>query len=211
MSMIRLVVDPIDPDPDAVAEAASAIRAGGLVVFPTDTLYGLAADPFNQAAVERIFRAKARDAERGLPLVASDAAQIAAQLGALPPAAQRLAERFWPGPLTILVSAAAELPEGVSAGTARVGVRVPAHAVARALCRVAQSVLIATSANLSGEPATHEPERLSAPLLAHVGVLLDAGPTAGGPPSTIIDLTSGTARLIRAGAIPFDVIQACLG
>jgi L-threonylcarbamoyladenylate synthase len=177
--------------------------------MPTDTLYGLAADPFSAAAVDAVFRAKGRAGDQALPLVAADAEQVIRQIGELPPEAARLAARFWPGPLTILLKAPPSLAPAVSAGTGRVGVRVPAHEVTRALCRAARSVLTATSANRSGSPATGDPDVVAAELTAVVDVLLDAGKTPGGPPSTIVDAVGGLT-LIRAGAIPWDMVQACV-
>src|SRR5947207_9187555 len=105
MRMRRVFVDPKSPQRDAIQDAATWIRNGGLVALPTDTLYGLAADPFSAVAVARLFAVKGRAAERAVPLIAADAAQVAAQLGRLPAAGQRLAERFWPGPLTLLMPA----------------------------------------------------------------------------------------------------------
>ena len=136
-TMRRVFVDPESPQRDAIQEAAKWILAGGVVALPTDTLYGLAADPFSPAAVARVFAVKGRAAERALPLIAADAAQVAAHLGRLPPAGQRLAERFWPGPLTLLVVAPPALAPDVTGGTGKVGVRVPADAVARAICAAA--------------------------------------------------------------------------
>ncbi len=195
--------------------AAAAIHAGGVVALPTDTLYGLAADPFNADAVARLFVLKGRTALHAIPLIASDAAQIVRHIGPLPPAAQRLADRFWPGPLTLLVNAPRRLAEAVSAGTGRVGVRVPAHTVARALCDAAGTLLTATSANLSGQPPTDDPDVAAGSIGEAVDFLLDAGMTPGGAPSTIVDVTDvidsrgSGLRLIRAGAVGWDEVQAC--
>jgi L-threonylcarbamoyladenylate synthase len=158
--MRRLTVDPDSPDSVTMALAAQVIGDRGLVALPTDTLYGLAANPFDADAVERVFQAKGRAAAQALPLIAADRAQVVRTLGALPPEAAALAERFWPGPLTLLVTAPETLAPGVTGGTGRVGIRVPAHAVARALCAACDNPLTATSANLSGEPASNHP-RLS--------------------------------------------------
>src|SRR3954469_349633 len=117
-------------DPDSVHIAAEVIASGGVVALPTVALYGLAADPFRADAVARLFAVKGRSSERALPLIAADLEQIASHLGALPPIARCLAEKFWPGPLTLLIAAPAALAEGVTGGTGRVGVRVPAHGVA---------------------------------------------------------------------------------
>jgi L-threonylcarbamoyladenylate synthase len=208
--MIRLSVNPSAPEPDAIERAARAIRAGGVVAMPTDTLYGLAADPFNAAAVARVFAVKGRGSDRALPLVAADVQQIALDVGELSPPARTLAERFWPGPLTLLVVAPERLPRTVTGGTDRVGVRVPAHAVTRALCRACGTLLTATSANVSGRPGTNDPDEVAASLGGALDVILDAGMTTGGPPSTIVDVTEPVPRLIRAGAISWETIQACL-
>ena len=186
------------------------IRAGGLVAFPTDTLYGLAADPFNPSAVRRVFEAKGRPADRAMPLVAADAAQVVEQIGPLTPLARRLADRFWPGPLTILVPAWRAIAVDVSGGTGRVGVRVPAHRVARDFCRSSASALVATSANVSGRTASTDPNDVAASIGTAIDMLIDSGPTPGGQPSTIVDATGQQVRLVRAGAISWEDIEACL-
>jgi L-threonylcarbamoyladenylate synthase len=207
--MIRVVVNRTEPEPALLDRAAAVIREGGLVALPTDTLYGLAADPFNAAAVRRVFLVKGRTLERALPLVAADVSQIVSQLGSLPPIAIALAGRFWPGPLTMLLPASGALAPEVTGGTDRVGVRVPAHAVARGLCRACRSVLTATSANLSGRPASNDPDDVARSLGAALDILLDAGTAPGGPPSTIVDVTGVELQLVRAGAIPWEEVRRC--
>src|SRR4051812_8851632 len=134
--MRRVFVDPVSPQRDAIEEAAKWILNGGIVAIPTDTLYGLAANPFSTDAVARLFAVKGRDAERALPLIASDASQVIAHLGRMPDeAGERLAERYWPGPLTLLVPAPRTLVAAVHGGTGKAAVRVPRDAVARAICR----------------------------------------------------------------------------
>jgi L-threonylcarbamoyladenylate synthase len=211
MSPVRRVfVDPGSPQRDAIQEAAKWILSGGIVALPTDTLYGLAADPFSPDAVARVFLAKGRGAERALPLIAADAWQVTAQLGPLSATASRLAERFWPGPLTLLVAAPRVLAREVTGGTGRVGVRVPANDVARAICRAAARPLTATSANLSGEPATADPDQVERTLGDRIDLLIDTGPTRGGAPSTIVDVTGAEPALVRAGAIGWDEILVWL-
>jgi L-threonylcarbamoyladenylate synthase len=207
--MRRVAIDADRPAAALLEDAATLIRAGGVVAIPTDTLYGLAADPFSAAAVERIFAVKGRSADRALPLVAADITQIEEQLGPLPPAARRLASAYWPGPLTLLVTRPSGLPADVTGGREQIGVRVPAHAVARGLCRVCGRPLTATSANMSGAPATADPDEVARTL--DVDLLLDAGPTPGGPPSTIVDVSGREIRLVRPGAISWDDVQACAG
>ncbi|SRR6266545_107341 len=208
--MRRVFVDPGAPQRDAIDEAAKWIRAGSVVAIPTDTLYGLAADPFNAGAVARVFVVKGRPAARALPLIAADAAQIARHLGALPEMAMRLADHFWPGPLTMLMPAPAALAPDLSAGTGRVGVRVPADPIARAVCAACGHPVTATSANVSGEAAPATADEVERMLGDRIEFLLDAGPTRGGPPSTIVDVTDREPRLVRAGAISWDEIQAWL-
>jgi L-threonylcarbamoyladenylate synthase len=209
--MIRIAVDPVRPERMQVERAAASIRKGGLVAVPTDTLYALAADPFNRDAVARVFDVKGRAAERALPLVAADTPQVVRHFGELRALARRLAARFWPGPLTLLLDAPAVLPDEVSGGTAKVGVRVPAHAVTVALCRACDRPLTATSANISGSPPSDDPDAVARALGDLVDVLVDAGKTPGGPPSTVVDVTGAEPRLIRAGAIPWEEVKACLG
>jgi L-threonylcarbamoyladenylate synthase len=204
--MRRVFVDRDAPQRDAIEEAATWIRDGGVIAIPTDTLYGLAADPFNAAAVARVFEIKGR-LERALPLVAADVQQVTKHIGPLNPLAARLAERFWPGPLTILLTAPAALARGVSAGTDRVGVRVPADSITRAICAAVGRPITATSANISGESATSDPDVVERTLGGAVDFLLDTGRTLGGAPSTIIDATGAAPVLVREGAIRWDEID----
>jgi L-threonylcarbamoyladenylate synthase len=206
--MRRVFVDPESPQRDAIQEAAKWILTGGLIALPTDTLYGLGADPFSASAVARVFSVKGRATERALPLIAASAGQVLEFLGPLPPAGQRLAERYWPGPLTLLISAPPSLARDVTGGTGKVGVRVPADAVARAICAEAGRPITATSANLSGEPATSDPDWVERTLGDRLDLLIDTGITRGGAPSTIVDVTGTEPLLVRAGAISWDDIHA---
>ena len=208
--MRRVFVDPGAPQRDAIEEAATWIRDGGVIAIPTDTLYGIAADPFNPRAVARVFEIKGRDADRALPLVAADLAQVVRDIGSLPHAGQRLATRFWPGPLTLLVTSPPRLAEEVTGGTGRVGVRVPAYAVTRAVCAAVGHPITATSANISGQPPTADPDAVERSLGDRLDYLLDTGGTPGGLPSTIVDVTGGAPRLVRGGAISWEQISACL-
>src|SRR5262245_61436335 len=195
--MRRVFVEPAAPQLDALQEAAKWIRNGGLVALPTDTLYGLAADPYRADAVARLFAVKGRSAERGLPLIAADADQVARHIGPLSRSVGQLAEEFWPGPLTLIVAAPIALVPSVTGGTGRVGVRVPAHDVARAICRFAGRPVTATSANRSGQPPTAYPDEVERTLGDDVDLLIDAGPTAGGEPSTIVDVAGAEPFLVR--------------
>jgi L-threonylcarbamoyladenylate synthase len=205
----RIVVDEATVNEPALVEAVRAIRRGGVIAMPTDTLYGLGVDPFRADAVARVFHVKGRSAERALPLLAADAAQVIEHIGALPPLAARLASCFWPGPLTLLVAAPAALAAGVSGDTGKVGIRVPAHRVARTLCRACGVPVTATSANVSGEGPSADPDEVARALGSRIDVLVDAGITPGGPPSTIVDATGEEPVLVRTGAIAWEAIEAC--
>jgi L-threonylcarbamoyladenylate synthase len=194
----------------AIEEAAAVLRAGGVIAIPTDTLYGLAADPFNPVAVARLFAIKGRDAERAVPLVAADVEQVTDHFGPLPAAGERLAAAFWPGPLTLLVHAPKTLAANLTGGQPTVGVRVPDHAVTRELCRACARPLTATSANMSGEPATADPEEVVRTIGERIDLLLDGGRTPGGPPSTIVDISGSSPRLVRSGAVPWEEVVACV-
>ncbi len=208
--MVRIVLDPEAPDRNAIQQAAVAIRAGGVIAIPTDTLYGLAVNAFDATAVQRVFDVKGREERRALPLVAATVGQVERCLGPLPPLGQRLAARFWPGPLTLVVAAPDTLGPAVTAGTGTIAVRVPAHRIAQELCAASETLLTATSANLSGQPPSGDPDAVAAALSGRLDVLIDAGRTPGGLPSTIVDVTGSEVRIIRAGAIAWDAIERCV-
>lgn len=201
-----LSVDPQDPAPAAVREAAEALAGGAVVAFPTDTLYGLAVDPRNERAVDRVYAIKGRAFDQPLPLIAADEDQAGTQAGELSELARALAGEFWPGPLTLIVTARPALCPRVHAWTGRVAVRVPAHATARALAQAAGHPITATSANIAGGTPASTGEQVMAALDKSVDLLLDAGPTIGGLPSTIVDATGTTPRLVRAGVVPWDCV-----
>jgi L-threonylcarbamoyladenylate synthase len=208
--MERIRIDAMHPDIALLARAAAVIHSGGVVAIPTDTLYGLAADPFNAKAIDRVFAVKGRVEGHAVALVAADADQIVERLGALTPMALKLATHFWPGPLTILMTAPETLPPSVSAGTGKVGVRVPGHHVARELCRLTLSPLVATSANRSGQRPSSNPDDVAAALGDSIDLLVDSGPTPGGAPSTIVDASGAAPRVIRQGAVAWERIERCL-
>ena len=208
--MLRLRLDANRFQDEDLLPAVSAIRAGGIVAFPTDTLYGLGADPRSSSAVSRLFLSKQRPLDRPIPLVAASIEQVRDSVGTLTPLGQRLAVQFWPGPLTLIIPAAAGLCRDIHLGTGKVAVRVPDHAVARALARAVGHALTSTSANVSGGEAPATPDDVAAALGDAIDVLLDAGPAPGGPPSTIVDVTGHEPVLVRAGAIPWDrVLKFC--
>ena len=202
--MIRLRVDPLRVTAEALMPAITALRNGGVVAFPTETFYGLAVDPRLIFAVTKLFALKRRPADRPIPLIASNVQQVIEQVGTITPLAKRLASRGWPGPLTLLIPASAHLSPDVHLSTGRAAVRVPADSIARALAEHAGHAITSTSANLSGQSAPSSPDAVVASFGDGIDVLIDAGPTPGGLPSTIVDATGSEAVLVRAGAIPWD-------
>lgn len=198
-----LRVNPARPDPEALAEAAEAIRRGGLVGFPTETFYALGADAMNPAAVAKVFRAKGRAATDPIALVIADRAALDVLVQTVSPDAERLIARYWPGPLTLVFRASPGISEALTAGTGAIGIRIPAHPVALALLTRFGGPVTATSANRSGGPSPTGAGDVLAALREDLDGLLDAGLTPGGLSSTVVDVTGKRPRLIRAGAILF--------
>jgi L-threonylcarbamoyladenylate synthase len=192
----------------ALADIVAMLDGGGVVAYPTDTLYGLAVHPWRLAAVRRLFAIKGRDAAQAIPLVAADLAQVEATLGPLPVTAARLAQAFWPGPLTLVVPAPSSLPPELLGGGRTVAVRVPAQPLACDIARRLGAPVTATSANESGGPATNDPRVVLRTLGDRIDGLVDAGPSPGGLPSTVVEAIDAMPRLLRAGAVPWErVVQ----
>jgi L-threonylcarbamoyladenylate synthase len=196
-------------DPAAIARAVEILRLGGIVAYPTDTLYGLAADPRSEAAARKLFDIKGRDAAAAIPLIAADVAQVE-RVGTLGVVERRLADAFWPGPLTLVIPAAPLITPAILAGGETVAVRVPAHATARALAGAFGFCVTSTSANLSGALGTSDPNAVRAALHERVDLLLDAGRLRGGPASTIVRIDDGRPTLVRAGAIAWERVLESL-
>ncbi len=202
-------VDARRPDESVLAEAAAVVRQGGVVVFPTDTLYGLAADPRNASAVEKVFAVKGRARREPLPLIVAGLEE-AETIGEMTELARRLAAAFWPGPLTVVVGDRGIVAPAVHAGSHTIGMRVPAMPVAATLARLAGGVVTSTSANRSGAPAPASAIEARNGLGNEVDGVLDAGRAPGGPPSTIVDVRGERPVLLRAGAIAWEQVLEVL-
>jgi L-threonylcarbamoyladenylate synthase len=201
--VLFLKTDPNEPDRADLRRAATILSAGGLVAYPTDTLYGLAVDPRRDDAVERLYRVKRRDPNAAVPLIAGSLEQALAA-GTFTDAELRLARAFWPGPLSIVVPASQMISRRLFGPGATIAVRVPAHPVARALAEAFESAITATSANRSGERPATTAEDTRAALGENLDAIVDAGPAPGGAPSTIVQLTREGPQLLRAGAIAWE-------
>jgi L-threonylcarbamoyladenylate synthase len=204
--MMNTQILPAD-DPRSTSRALEILRAGGLVAFPTDTVYGLGCLAFDQAAIELIYVAKDRPLEKAIPVLIADVDDLDRVARDLPELARRLASRFWPGPLTLILPKRADLPAAVSA-TATVGVRVPDNDAARTLLRAAGPMAV-TSANLSGRASPRTVSEVMAQLGRRIPLILDGGETRGGIPSTVVDVSSGAEPVIlREGPITLDQIKS---
>ncbi|MFZ5901345.1 L-threonylcarbamoyladenylate synthase [Desulforudis sp. DRI-14] len=204
-------VDPINPDQDVITAAARILRQGGLVAFPTETVYGLGANALDSRAVKRIFIAKGRPADNPLIVHVSDLEQAAAITAGLPPLAVKLAKAFWPGPLTLVLPKADAVPGEVTAGLDTVAVRMPDHRVALALIRAAGLPVAAPSANVSGRPSPTTGEHVRQDLEGRVEVILDAGPAPHGLESTILDLTTDVPVVLRPGGVTREALTRAIG
>ena len=196
-------------DSETLARALVVLQSGGLVAFPTDTVYGVGALAFNGAAVGRIYAAKDRPMGKAIPVLIGDPSDLAKVTLETPGAAVRLAARYWPGPLTLVVPKHPDLPETVSV-TPTVGVRVPDHTMARALLLAAGPMAV-TSANLSGQPSPSTAQEVFVQLGGRIALIIDGGKAPGGVPSTVVDCSGPEPLILRAGPILKDEIWAVLG
>ena len=209
--MARLVVDPRRPDPSALDRAAALLRAGQLVAFPTETVYGLGAHALDADAVRRIYDAKGRPPHNPVIVHVADADAARALVTRWPESAARLARAFWPGPLTLVLPKVAAVPDVATAGLPAVGVRVPAHPVALALLRAAGIPVAAPSANRFTELSPTSAAHVERTLGERVPLILDGGPASVGIESTVVDCTGPRPRVLRPGVIGLDELEAVAG
>ena len=201
MTPVVLTVSGSAPDAAVIAQAAQMLREGGLVAFPTETVYGLAADATNPKAVERLNRVKGRPPEKAYSIHLADAALVRQFVDEIPPLAQQLMQAFWPGPLTIVMPSK-------TGGT--VGFRFPSHPVAQAFLRACDRAVVAPSANRSGSPPPTDGQEVLTALEGQFDCLLDAGPTPMGRESTVVQVVGNRLELLREGALAPETIQAAV-
>lgn len=207
-----LKIHPDEPEPDRVRYVVSCLRAGKVVGMPTDTFYGLAVDPVNLRAVERIYEIKSRQKHKPLSLLIANVRQAYELSRDLGTNLDRLAERFWPGPLTVIVKASSRLPLRSTAKTGNVALRVPDAAIPRAVVEAFGLPITATSANLAGTPECVTAAGVRLQLGDRIPLIVDGGPTGRSVPTTIVDLSEGEGvwRVLREGAIPTYKIAMAL-
>jgi L-threonylcarbamoyladenylate synthase len=202
-------IDPLDPSSEALDRAAAAIRSGRVVAVPTDALYALVADPFNLRAVRQVYKAKGREINRALPLLVRDYMMVEELARDISPRFKLLSRRFWPGLLTIIMDASAKVPLRATGNTGRLAVRQSASLVADGLLARLNQPVIATSANLSGQPTCKSGIEVFGGMDGSVDLVLDGGLCEGSGASTV-DITETDWRMIKEGAITRHEISECL-
>ena len=209
--MKMLPVDPVKPDPNVLAEAAKIINAGGLVAFPTETVYGIGADGTNQSAIRKIYQVKGREKRKPILVIVGKEKDIIPLTQFVPAGVENIIDAFWPGPLTMVLPRSDSIPPIVSAGLPTVGVRVPDHPIASQLIEMAGCPIAAPSGNRFGCISPTTAEHVREQLADRVQVILDGGPCRVGVESTVLDMTSDTPRLLRPGGVTREELEEVVG
>jgi len=199
------------PEPFIIEEAAAVLRKGGLVAFPTETVYGLGADATSPETIKKVFEAKGRPPDNPLIVHISDFAQFHSLAKVIPQKSKLLAETFWPGPLTIVVKRSDRVPDIVSAGLDTVAIRMPDHPIALRLVKALGRAIVGPSANISGTPSPTTAEHVFNDLHGRIDLILDAGPTQMGVESTVVDATVDPFLILRFGALARSQIEEVIG
>ena len=200
----------LPPSPATLAQAVEVLKSGGVVAYPTETYYGLAVDPSNEAAVARLFAVKGRRENKPVLLLIDVQQQVERYAAQVPPPFVPLMEEFWPGPLTLVFPAAPQVLAGLQGGTGTVGLRLSPHPVARALCDAWGGPLTATSANRSGASPAATAAEVTEQFDESLDLIIDGGMTSGVNGSTVVGEDQGSLRLLRPGLIPFSQLQTCV-
>lgn len=204
-------ISKVDANPKAVHdEARTILLAGGVIAYPTDTFYGLAVDPFNQKAVDKLFKLKERERNKPLLLLIGSMSQLEALVKEITPYQSALIQKFWPGPLTLLFEPDACIPKNVTANSGRIGIRQPGNIMTRNLISALGQPVTGPSANFAGEQPPVTAEQVNQSMGKYLDLIIDGGTCPGGEPSTLVDATETPASLIRSGAIAFDNIESVL-
>ncbi|MFA4884299.1 MAG: L-threonylcarbamoyladenylate synthase [Desulfotomaculaceae bacterium] len=211
IATLYMKVDPVHPEQKAIEEAALILRRGGLVAFPTETVYGLGANALDGQAVARIFKAKGRPSDNPIIVHVAGREQVSALIESLPVTAEMLMDAYWPGPLTLVLPVGEMVPQEVTAGLRTVAVRMPDHPVALALIRAAGVPVAAPSANMSGRPSPTSAKHVLEDLNGRIEAVLDGGPAGVGVESTVLDMTSKVPVILRPGGITPEDLRDVLG
>ncbi len=208
---VHLKIDPRKPDEEALSEAVRILREGGIVAFPTETFYGLGVDARQEAAVEKIFHIKGRNFRNPISVIVDSEREVIPLVASVPEAARILMQKFWPGPLTLVFSAASSVSSHLTGGSGKIGIRVSSHTVARLLAKRIAGPLTATSANLSGGQECTTAAEVIHLFGDRLDAVIDGGPTPGGIGSTILDITVHPPLVLRAGVVSLTEILDSLG
>ncbi|MFH2060352.1 MAG: L-threonylcarbamoyladenylate synthase [Pseudomonadota bacterium] len=203
-------IDPVNPEPDIILHAGKILAADGVVIFSAKCLYGIAVHALHTRAIERVFQLKNRPQSNPILVLVKDKEMLNTLVTHIPQSAERLMDIFWPGNLTLVFNARNHIPTRLTAGTGKIGIRIPAHPVARALVEHLTFPITGTSANLSGEKGCTKIEQLAPSIIKHSDLILDAGPVKGGKGSTIVDVTKKNIRVLREGEILTEHIKKVL-
>ena len=210
MSNQKLLIDPFSPQSELILKAASSIKKSGIVLFPTTCLYGLGADAFNPEAVERVFKIKQRPYNKPISVLVKDTNDLHILVKHVPSAAKCIMDNFWPGQITIVFEAKSTISVKITAGTGKIGIRMPEHPVALSLVKEVNSPITGTSANISGKVGCSAISDLDAQIADKLDIMLDAGPLKGGAGSTVIDVTTPFPTILREGYVSAKYIIAAL-
>ncbi len=194
-------IDPDLPDESLIEKAARIIKAGGIIIFPTRTLYGIGADALNPKAVDRVFSIKKRLASKPISILVDSISAVRSLVSEIPPSAEVLMEKFWPGRMTIVFKADDQVPSNLTAGTGKIGIRVPEHPVAVKLLQFLDVPVTGTSANFSGSKGCHRITDLPSDMIGQMNLILDSGSLRGGIGSTVIDVTTFPPTILREGVV----------
>ncbi len=201
-------VDPRDPDKELLERAAHTVRSGGVIAYPTETVYGLGADPFNIPAIERIFGIKGRSPEKAISILIPHRDMLPNLCEEIPADIEKLIAKFWPGPLTVVFRAQNSLPKELLAGGDSVAVRLSSNPLVEALMKRLQSPITSTSANISGHPASRSALHVAVQFEDKIDLIIDGGISPSSKPSTVIAFLEGKVRILREGAITADEIKS---
>jgi L-threonylcarbamoyladenylate synthase len=204
-------INPGNPSADIIHEAAVVVRKGGVIAFPTRCLYGLGADALNPEAVDRIFKIKQRSTEKPILILIDDPVRLKRLVTTVSGTATAIMDRFWPGKVTLVFEARAEVPPYLTADSGKIGVRLPEHPVASSLVRELQGPITGTSANVSGRPGCYQIGDLPPEVTEKLDLILDAGPLKGGRGSTVVDVTGQVPQVLREGEVSIQDIIAIGG
>ena len=205
-----LKIDPNHPEAEILAEAVSILHRGGIIAYPTETFYGLGVDGENEQAIEKIFLVKGRAFRHPIALIIGDEAPLSDLTTEFPAVGRLLADKLWPGPLTLVVKSSAKVSPRLTAGSGKIGIRISSHLVAKALAMTFGRAITATSANLSGAPECNTGQQVLEQLGDRIDAIIDGGVTPGGEGSTFLDITTEPPTLLRKGIVPESIIRSCI-